>query len=98
MYLFRPSLYAKGTASAIENLDLARKIHTLDSAPAEFITATCLLAEAYHQQGEMDKSIEAYRCEMKSYGGKSGVYHQSDAFPSGVITSVRSGLVTQGGC
>ncbi|CAM9504925.1 unnamed protein product, partial [Hapterophycus canaliculatus] len=51
--------YPIGTA--IEHLQLSRKMCPLDAAPAEYITCTCLLARAFHQAGEPERSVQAYR-------------------------------------
>ncbi|CBJ25838.1 tetratricopeptide repeat domain protein [Ectocarpus siliculosus] len=48
-------------AVAIEHLRVAREIHPLDQAPAEYVTSTCLLAKAFHLTGEPERSIQAYR-------------------------------------
>ncbi|CAM9498108.1 unnamed protein product, partial [Ectocarpus fasciculatus] len=48
-------------AAAIEHLNVAREIHPLDQAPAEYVTSTCLLAKAFHLTGEPERSIQAYR-------------------------------------
>lgn len=52
---------AQDVASAIKHLAAAREINTLEGAPADYITSTCLVAKAYHLQGEPEKSIDAYR-------------------------------------
>lgn len=48
-------------AAALEHLRVSREIHPLDTAPAEYITCTCLLAKAFHLMGELERSIQAYR-------------------------------------
>ena len=52
---------AQDVTSAIKHLTAARGINTLEGAPADYITSTCLAAKAYHLMGEPEKSIEAYR-------------------------------------
>ncbi|CAM9536199.1 unnamed protein product, partial [Scytosiphon promiscuus] len=80
-------------AVAIEHLNLSREIFPLDAAPAEYITCTCLLARAFHQAGESEKSVQAYRDASRAAPLLGNQLHHAhlDLNPGAIIPRTEDG-------